>query len=1212
MIVIPEYAPFYVENYYKVYIGKWTWKYLYSKGPAIPDIFSYRHIFYIISKPFNISLASILMIESIIFQIMAFLGMFFLCRYYLLWYFYNNKKSSSRKIILLISFIVGLFYGICPSFMIGDSFWMGIQFSYIVLPWIILCINKIILDRKLRYIPICALLMIINVDEHFLWAGFPIILALYSGFIFLIKSIKGKKIDFYPILSFFSLMILFVLLILYKIIIRFLSFSSYSYALTRLGLDICWRHATILNMLRAMSHMSLPHIYVPPEHSIFQFLNSLMPLTLIIPVIAFLALLFYRKNWIVLFYSILLIISILPFYVGSPFKWIHYWIFFNTPIGPAFRTWRIPDAYIALSLSILMAFSLYHIFEKLYKSRKQVLIGCLTIGILFIFCIYSWPLLTGDVNGYLSPVKVPKEYNSAHNYFTNISGIYRIISIPDFSHSYGPNSNFKPFWSPKLGMIPSFLFYSSPKPTIPDGWSGVSWNPYYKFTLSYYYWSLLRKGDVNALSHFLGWVNIKYIVIHNDIPNITKRVENSIKLLNCSENFNLVFHDGFMYIFENNLTKGEIYTPPQLILVDGGYRAVNKFYDSINDSNTYGFIFIDQGISPKLINNIKIILTDKSKSQLIKDLVCNIIFEQYPKFIIYPYKYVVDFDPKNKWSRASLLDAENQVWHPFVNWKNYAWDFDYMKGIVFTINSKDKFTIPIKIEKKNSYVLLIRYLVSEKGGLLKVDVNGQQFKIDTLGNYNGFLWKVIKLGTLQKGVYKLTVQNVNGFNAVNLFVLIPEKDYVKSQKEAEKLLQNKTVIYIFEAESDLYKSNSKIIKSPEASNGELIILKNGKVWQYVNIVKNGTYRIALKGIGKFKVKIGNYSFIINSNNLNFTYTPTFYLNKGKYKLEVTTIKINVKNLVKNPSFEDGAKFWYWKTKKFIIKLDNTTSYTGKYSLRVSTSIDKKWTWSWIRSEPINVEPGKRYLIITHMKIQNANASHIPIEGYFVNKKQWKQLVQIPSGKYGTGTYNWKEFKDIIKIPKNVTKIRVVLNAGWVLNKRKGKAITWFDDIQVIPLNEPPKLDVIWLYSAKNNETIKQLFQVKEKPAKIISYKKINPTLWEVQVNATKPFMLSFAESYDPLWEARVYKDGKLVEKVSPVPLYGVINGFYINETGNLKIVIRYKPQDWFDIGLAISGITFICCISYLIYDWRREKGDKWAINLNKKLNNIISKIKIRK
>ena len=224
----------------------------------------------------------------------------------------------------------------------------------------------------------------------------------------------------------------------------------------------------------------------------------------------------------------------------------------------------------------------------------------------------------------------------------------------------------------------------------------------------------------------------------------------------------------------------------------------------------------------------------------------------------------------------------------------------------------------------------------------------------------------------------------------------------------------------------------------------MIFGKNGKAWQDVEIVKNGTYKIALRGIGEFEVKIGNKSFILESNKLNFTYSQPFYLTEGKYGLEIT---------------------------------------------------------------PMNV--------------------------------------------------------------KNLTK---------------------------------PELDVVWLYSS--NKTVDQLFKVKEKPAKIISYEKINPTLWKAKVNASKPFMLSFAEAYDPLWEARIYKNGKLVEKVRSIPLYSVINGFWINETGNLTIVIRYVPQDWFELGLKISALTFIACIGYLFYDWRKSKGDRWAKKLGKRLKAI--------
>ncbi|MEM2335688.1 MAG: hypothetical protein QXZ64_05100, partial [Candidatus Bathyarchaeia archaeon] len=92
------------------------------------------------------------------------------------------------------------------------------------------------------------------------------------------------------------------------------------------------------------------------------------------------------------------------------------------------------------------------------------------------------------------------------------------------------------------------------------------------------------------------------------------------------------------------------------------------------------------------------------------------------------------------------------------------------------------------------------------------------------------------------------------------------------------------------------------------------------------------------------------------------------------------------------------------------------------------------------------------------------------------------------------------------------------------------------------------------------------------------------TRYIVKVNATEPFMLSFAESYDPLWFA--YVNG---ERIQSIPLYGVINGFWINQTGLLEISIEYEPQKWFYMGSIISVSTLIACITYLVYDWIKKK-----------------------
>ncbi|WP_287197728.1 hypothetical protein [Thermococcus sp.] len=406
-----------------------------------------------------------------------------------------------------------------------------------------------------------------------------------------------------------------------------------------------------------------------------------------------------------------------------------------------------------------------------------------------------------------------------------------------------------------------------------------------------------------------------------------------------------------------------------------------------------------------------------------------------------------DYQPENENTRYLQL----QIWHGHETDKplpNIIWIDDVKVYDITNYTKPVTLEIPFEVDKTDNYRLFIRYFKNQKGGSIRVYLDETPIYIKTRDQLNKFVWEDLGAFKLEKGKHKILLENVRGFNAVNLFALVPETEYQKAREEIENLLQNKTVIYIFEAESDLYRENSETIKDFNASNGEAVKFKDkGKAWQTVEIAKNSTYKLALKGKGIFNVSIGNQSYVLTLSDSTFSYTPEFYLKSGEYRLEIT------------------------------------------------------------------------------------------------------------------------------------------------------------------PLSEDTTLDVVWLYSTNNNETLEELFQVKEKPAQVQNYTKINPTLWKVKVNATKPFMLTFAESYDPLWEARVYKDGKLVEKVSPVPVYGVINGFWINQTGELEIVLRYTPQDWFERGLIISLTTFILSILYIIYDWRREKGDKWAKRLEEKFKKIRKSFK---
>ncbi|MFX0134302.1 MAG: carbohydrate binding domain-containing protein [Candidatus Hodarchaeota archaeon] len=1056
-----------------------TWnEHLSRSSPFGLFFLSYRFYFWIIQFLFGGNITQLLIVEKIVFYILVFIGSFLLSKDYLS-RFFNNKESNI--IVIISSYIAGLVYGINPSFMIGDSFWMGIQFSFIIFPWIMLSYNKIILDKNWKFAFFCAFLLSMNESEHFLWAGFPIILILYTGFIFFMKLTKEKKVDFHPIFSFLIVILIFSGLTSYQLIYRFTTSSPYQFASTKAGVDVPWMYASIINMLRGMSHMSLPKFYFI-KHTIYSSLSLLMPFTLLLPIFAFTSLLWYKKSCTILFYTIVLLLSILPFYFGSPFKWLHYWLFFNTPFGPAFRTWRISDAYIALSISVMVAFSLYKILTRLTPSRKYFSV-LLTLGLVFITLLSSWPLLLGNFNDGLKPVIVPDEYFRAHSFITNKTGDFRVVYIPEFTNSYGEDSHFKPFWSPEVGAINEFLTFSSPKPSLQN--TG-QWSRFCRFTISPFCYSLLRTGDIDTLSRFLKWANIRYVVIHDDIPKMEQSIKNYINLLNYSTNFELVFYDNFIHIYENQLFEKKIDISSQVLMVSGGYRTVKKFETALNNSElNHHYLYLDQQIPAKVLEITENILTDKLHEQLMNDLIFAKIIHMKPDYTIYLYDYINEHDPYNKWSRASYLDPHQQVWHPYVNWKDYSWDFDYMKGLTFTINSNDSIVIHNKINKKGDYVFLLRFFANEKGGEISVNMQNKKFIIKTLNDYNGFYWYVNSIN-IDSDENILIIKNGKGFNAISAISLIPKKEY-------ELLLEDAT--------------------------------------DYISLRQ---------------------------------------------------IKNLASNQIENPSFEGTLDHWEMDDKVIVdntyeMLLDNSIVIDGTYSLKVITNYTKPlYGWSWIRGKWINVYEGERYSLITYIKAENVNASHIVIEAYDELNNKYYQLAQVPSAMYGT--FDWKIYRSDFTIPEKVTKIRVDLNAGWS-NQNGTSAITWFDNIKLIQIKSD--------YASINLKLNEELNQ-------IIYSQKIDPTRYEVKVNATKPFMLSFAESYDPLWVARV--NG---QKISSIPLYSVINGFWIEETGIIDVTIEYEPQRWFYCGSAISFTTLIACAIYLTNDLTKNKAilkrvKKWS------------------
>lgn len=101
----------------------------------------------------------------------------------------------------------------------------------------------------------------------------------------------------------------------------------------------------------------------------------------------------------------------------------------------------------------------------------------------------------------------------------------------------------------------------------------------------------------------------------------------------------------------------------------------------------------------------------------------------------------------------------------------------------------------------------------------------------------------------------------------------------------------------------------------------------------------------------------------------------------------------------------------------------------------------------------------------------------------------------------------------------------------------------------------------------------------------IEYKMINPTKYIVKINTNEQFTLAFSEAYNSNWVGTI--NGK---EIKSFPLFSLINGFNITETGDYDLIINYKTQSYVNLGTFVSVLTLILCIGFLLLDRFMKRG----------------------
>lgn len=1080
----------------------------------------------------------------------------------------NYFKNISLNIIAISSFLSALFYLLNP-FSINMS-WGYLWFCYGLLPGLITLYVIGINKKAYSYIFILAFLWAVaSLTPHYI---FYIPILLISFFIFESIFIFIEKRNIKKIVHYIKkTLILFVFYFLFSAfwVIPYLYSTIFNKApapyrlITSSMIDFYSRNNYFFNLFRGLAGAWLgkPISFLPGN-----LLNSIwITCSFVIPILIFSTLLTKaRKKKIVLYFSSMsLLLIALSAGTNSPFSKIYSWLVFKAPFIKNFNwLFRAPHRIsgpMIMFFSFLLALSLAGLLNN-FKKRSRVLM--ITSYLIILFLI-SYPTIFGFFRGIYKPQEFPKEYYETQG----------IIDQNNKSVWFPPlcESGFNLKWMNPQQRINSFYDLSFPSYSVRFD------NKYISSYLNYLYYNKFINNDVDNLSRYLGPLNVSNFIYHNDL-----RISRSDDLLgeqrndtsvvqNLADNkiLNHIKSNKYLDFFkvENCVPKFNIVN--NIFLIDQGYNSLDAIYKSgILDPSKNGFLFLKQNlnIGENISRNNRyykgIILKGGEEPDLLFD---------NADYLLSPVE-ILQNNEKDSWTKTLIGAADWRKIMERTGINNY--DFDYDKGIIYS-QKKNSFEIPFTINQTGNYDFYIRLLFSDRGGSVTLANNGQLIEtINTKQSYNRFKWYKISNLEFKNNKNNLTISNNDGLNAVNMIALYKSS---KSPKYLNGILKRQ-IIYTFDRndfenyrpkrpyleESTYNTSIDFAFKAIEFGDQDTFRLNCADLNSFGTWSKQD--QVSVENLTQENANLIKYKFQKNDkepNLLQLSYNVPKDIFHEKDTLEMDLCGDDSNNDLLIIYKKKGSKDWV------VFKTGIKINWMGEKTVRIKLPDENA-----IEVFQIAFKGNKDYkgnlreseLKIKDIKFINVYGSKLETKVKIFKNDNYKLLINFNN--------KAKNSPLLIKIGNYNLNVVPDINNEFISNS------LYFEEgeyrLSMLPEGQSSIKSMILISEKSDTEN--------NKNAKL-SIQKINSARYKINVqNINNPFILSFAESYDPLWFANIND-----KEIKSLPLYSVINGFPIGETGNFEVTIEYKPQRWFNYGAVVSGVAILFCIGYLIYDWRKRK-----------------------
>lgn len=683
-------------------------------------------------------------------------------------------------------------------------------------------------------------------------------------------------------------------------------------------------------------------------------------------------------------------------------------------------------------------------------------------------------------------------------------------------------------WGHDIGFDSVFIH---DKPVLQDG----GWDPKPRQLVDYLRFRLAREHLTDNLLKILGAFAYKYVIIP---PYTTDKTREFF----MNQTGYQVIYNQTALVLQNEYVTPRIFATNRSMLVLGGLES----FDMLSKIEAFRLNETALFFAPTTIEGNVMGPEILARSQMLGFINSD----------------VLDLAMASLDAKTSIIYASNYgvssinttaYWVKMSSWRIVG--ALVLGGDTLTTSGKNKAEIPFDLSTDGIHDLWLRIGFAPSRGKLSVSVDGdlvQEIRTES-SLWSKLSWLNVTRLDLGKGKHVITLENDGtGFNDVDAIAIV-EPQYLESRiNETVNVLKDYhgRLLYLLEAENTLL--------GPSSTG-----------WSWTQELGNGyVAQSESLGLNVAPLAIANASSSSNKfeaqktvdRNMDTRWASEKYVLPQWLELDwdqpqqLRGVGIHFENAI---------------AANYTVQTWDGTTWIDQVQVAGNSELDKTHRFAQ------TVETNKIRIYVTassiydrvsirELEAYSTETTSAPIRITIPRKGNFMFAARIATGP-NYGTLYFKIDNTLQPIPCNSSTNQFEWREIGPFNLDAGEQSIGVGSDGLVELDE------IVIYSLDDAETslsLSELFSPSN-PQVSIGYKEVNSGAYQVDVAANESFNLMFSETYDPSWKAIARR-----EEITSTIAYSLVNSFYVNRTGQFTITIYFTGQDYANIGIITSAVSF--------------------------------------